>query len=360
MRRKTLRLLHIAWLVAAPLLAGAPAVAQPSEPSALPTAQALFDAAARAMDAGDYATACPKLEEVIKLVPEGLGAKLKLAGCYEGAGKLASAWTLYTVVEASAREKDRQKLAGQRAAALRPRLAALTIVVPEAVRGLAGLEIRREGIVIGAAQWGLAIPIDKGDYALSVTATGKQPWKQTVRVEADGAKLEVVIGPLEDQPASEPGASKTAAAPAAPGRATPAAPSPRPKPGPGGPVASTAGDAGGGRRIAGYVIGGVGIAGLAVGGITGGLALGKKQTVDERCPDLRCDAEGLAALDSGKTLGTVSTAGFVVGVAGLATGIVLLLTAPGGKAEESTRAEVRAGVLGAGTTGAVVGMKGAF
>lgn len=37
-----------------------------------------------------------------RLVPEGLGAKLTLAECYESQGKLASAWTQYTVVESMA------------------------------------------------------------------------------------------------------------------------------------------------------------------------------------------------------------------------------------------------------------------
>jgi hypothetical protein len=108
------------------------------------------------------------------------------------------------------------------------------------------------------------------------------------------------------------------------------------------------------------VVGGVGIAGLAVGGIAGRLALGKKGIVDENCQDLRCNEEGLAALDSGKTLATVSTVGFAVGLAGLATGVVLVLSAPSGNAGESGKAQVRAGVLGAGTNGPLLGLEGAF
>jgi hypothetical protein len=108
------------------------------------------------------------------------------------------------------------------------------------------------------------------------------------------------------------------------------------------------------------VVGGVGIAGLALGGIAGGLALGKKSIVSENCPDLQCNEEGLAALDSGKTLGTISTVGFAVGLGGLATGAVLVLTAPTGNAGERPKAVVRAGVLGAGTSGALLGITGAF
>jgi hypothetical protein len=358
---KAFHLLRITSVLAASLLAGVPARAQAPDLSSLPTAQALFDAAAKAMAAQDYATACPKLEEVVRLVPEGLGAKLSLARCYEGAGKLASAWTLYSVVEAAAREKERAIAAGRQAAALRPRLAEMTIQVPEAVRGLPSLEIRRDGIAVGPAQWGLAIPVDRGVYSLSATATGKRPWKKTVRVEADGSKIEVVIGPLEDEPGSHPAAPKGAPAPAAPRPAPPVARPLAPKPEAPAPLpAKPAPDAGSGRRTAGFVVGGVGIAGLAVGGIAGGLALGKKQVVDDNCPDLICNKTGSAALDSGKVLGTVSTVGFGVGLAGLATGAVLVLTAPGGKTERSAKAEVRAGVLGAGASGALLGLKGAF
>jgi hypothetical protein len=287
-----------------------------------------------------------------------MGAKLTLARCYEGAGMLASAWTLYSVVQSAAHEQARVKLAGERAAALRPKLAEMTIQVPEAVRASPGLEIRRDGIVVGAAQWGVAIPVDKGVYTLSATAPGKPRWERTVRVEENGAKVEVVIGPLEAEKTQEKAPAPKAAAPAA-ARRTPPVTRPAVSKGKA-PLPLPAQDAGSGRRVAGFVVGGVGIAGLAVGGIAGRLALGKKGIVDENCQDLRCNEEGLAALDSGKTLATVSTVGFAVGLAGLATGVVLVLSAPSGNAGESGKAQVRAGVLGAGTNGPLLGLEGAF
>src|SRR5687767_9621195 len=89
-------------------------------------AQALYERAVELMAQKAYADACPKLEEVTRLVPDGLGAKLTLAECWEGAGKLASAYVAYAQVETLAGRKgdaDRQKLASERAAALKPRLA---------------------------------------------------------------------------------------------------------------------------------------------------------------------------------------------------------------------------------------------
>jgi hypothetical protein len=360
MHMKTPCFWRIAPMVFASWLAGAAASAQTPDVSALPTAQVLFDAAIKAMDHGDYAAACPKLEEVVKLVPEGMGAKLTLATCYEGAGKLASSWTLYTVVAASAREEERVKSARKRAAALRPRLAELTIQVPDAIRELEGLQIRREGIAVGPAQWGMAIPIDKGVYLLSATANGKRTWMQTVHVDADGAKVEVVIGPLQDQPTSQADGSKAKPAPAAQEPAKSVARVHGPTSQPARPTVPSTPDAGSGHRIAGVVVGGIGIAVLAAGGIAGGLALGKQKIVDDRCDNLKCDETGWAARESGRTLGNISTAGFAVGLAGLATGVVLVLTAPSAKAEVRAKPELRAGVLRAGATGAVLGMVGAF
>jgi len=55
---------------------------------------------------------------------------------------------------------------------LKPKLAQLTIVVPEAMRGLPGLEVKRDDVTVGAAQWGVRLPVDKGRHAVVVTATG--------------------------------------------------------------------------------------------------------------------------------------------------------------------------------------------
>src|SRR5580704_7229713 len=125
--------------------------AQPNGAAQGGPADKLFDEAGAAMDAGDYATACPKLEEVVRLRPDGLGAKMKLARCYEGAGRLTSAWALWRQIEPlaeKANQPDRQKEAQQQAQELRPKLATLAIVVPGAVRALPGIEITCDGKVV--------------------------------------------------------------------------------------------------------------------------------------------------------------------------------------------------------------------
>ena len=77
-------------------------------------ATTLLEQALQAMHNQDFASACPKIEEVARLRPDDLGAKLKLAECYEGAGRLASAWALYALVGPladKANQPDRHKTA---------------------------------------------------------------------------------------------------------------------------------------------------------------------------------------------------------------------------------------------------------
>jgi hypothetical protein len=158
----------------------------------------LWEQALEAMGKQDYASACPKLEEVARLGPDELGAKLKLAECYEGAGRLASAWAIYALVEPlaeKANQPDRQKTAHDRAEALKPRLASLTIVVPATVRARPGLEIRCDDRVVEPAQWGVPLPVDRGRHVIVATATVMVRGEQPEVIEADGAARTVTIVP---------------------------------------------------------------------------------------------------------------------------------------------------------------------
>jgi tetratricopeptide (TPR) repeat protein len=166
-------------LCSLPLLVslGLPGVARADGDADRQAAQALFDSADELMKRKDYAAACPKLEEVTRLIPDGLGAKLTLAECYEGAGKLASAWSTYSQVESLAarqNQPDRQTLARDRAAQLKPKLAKLVINVPAAVSALPGLAINAT-----ASQSGLrnsASSRRRRHHTIEASATGKLSW----------------------------------------------------------------------------------------------------------------------------------------------------------------------------------------
>jgi hypothetical protein len=185
---------HRARLVAALValaLSAQPFAAEAQDPQRLTAAKALFDHAIAAMDQGDYATACRELEEVGRLEPKAIGARLTLAECYERAGRLATAWTAYALAEEAAMQAsqpDRQKRAHDRGEALKAKLGRLALEVPGEVRALPGLEIRLDGEVMPPAMWSVPMPLDRGQHTVSVSAAGKRAISKSVEI-ADGATL---------------------------------------------------------------------------------------------------------------------------------------------------------------------------
>jgi hypothetical protein len=102
----------------------------------------------------------------------------------------------------------------------------------------------------------------------------------------------------------------------------------------------------------------VGAAGLGVGAVAGLQALVRARAVEQRCVGLRCPLSEQANMNAASTLGTVSTAGLVVGGAGVAAGvIVLVVLRPGESARRSAAASPRQEPVGGGgwTVGLGVG-----
>lgn len=304
---------------------GAPrdAFAQATDAERTAAAQALYEQATAEMDKKNFAKACPELEEVVRLAPTGVGAKITLGECYEGWDKLASAYAAFEIAAAAADkagQADRSRKARDRSAALKPRLAWLTINVGDATRGLAGLEIKRDGILIGPGQWGVPIPVDKGPHTIIASATGRHA-EHTVEIASDGATqsftvdLNAVAPPTPTSaPTEEPTATPTTAPTSDSG-------------------ASSEGM--GGQKIAALAAGGVGVVGIVVGSIFGVQAISKKSASSSHCgssvgsSDANiCDDTGTQDRKDGISAGNVSTVFFIVGLAGVAGGVVLWATAP--------------------------------
>ncbi len=80
------------------------------------------------------------------------------------------------------------------------------------------------------------------------------------------------------------------------------------------------------RSPVGYASLAIGGLGMTMGVVAGLRAMDKHRTLEDECPDDRCPPEVHAEVDSFHTWRTVSTVGYALGVLGLGTGVVLLLT----------------------------------
>jgi hypothetical protein len=277
-------------------------------------AQAFSDEAFDEMEQKNYSSACPKLERAVEVYPEGTGVKKTLASCYEASGRLASAWAQYELTATQAIQMGKKEIAGesaQKAAELKPKLATVTIHVPDALRKLPGVVITRNGIPMGEALWETAVPVDVGDHVFAWKAPGHAGLSKKVVVTADGTHAEVNV------PVPDGLRTKTPPAPTRPWQ----------KP----------------LGIAMLVTGGVG---LGASGLLAGLAVGKKNESNDGgfCnAQNKCTDAGLDLRRQAVGLGNGATAALIVGGVLAGGGLALLLTAPSAKTTPSNAGMIQWG-----------------
>jgi hypothetical protein len=285
------------WLAVAGLALARPVAAQNAA-----QAEALFQRGLTEMQAGDYAAGCPKLAESYRLDPLP-GALFTLAECEAAWSKVATAIEHYqsfvdglTALPPARRHRfdERRRLALEKIAALSATAPEVTLEV--APGAPAGLVVRRDGEPIDPSSYGVARKVDPGQYLFTAELDGQQQWERSVVLAlSDHAQVQVPWPLLE------------AAAPSA----------------------ATQHEAGSGAaprsplRPWFYASGAVGIAGLVAGAVAGGLALGKKNVIDEHCSERQCDAQGHDAVEAGQRAALTSTVGFAIGLAGAAAATTL-------------------------------------
>jgi hypothetical protein len=277
-------------LLAALLLCCAQSRAQDKRDPA--AAEALFRQGRAASEQRDFLTACAKFRESNRLDPA-LGTLFNIADCEEKIGRFATSWTLFReVAQRLASDDDRQAIAIRRARALEPRVPLLLVHLAPSAR--AGVQVQRDGVLLGAASLDTPLPVDPGEHLVVVQAPGAEPAQFRAAVgEGEHAELKVSVGAARAQ---LPGQSD------GPGRS--------------------------GQRSAAFAMGGVGAAGLVVGVVAGLLVLERRATVNDQCHDHLCSQTGLAAARSGKTWGIVTTLGLATAALGLGGATYLFLTTP--------------------------------
>jgi serine/threonine-protein kinase len=293
------------------------------------SAEALFDAALRAMKDGKFTEACPKLENSQRIDP-GVGTLLYLGECYEKLGRTASAWATFREAESQAEasgQAKRAKVARERIAKLDPQLSFLTIEVADATRSLPGLRIRRDGTDAGLAIIGSSVPQDPGLVKIEATAPNHESFSLTVTVPPRG-RQSVLIPALAaiEGPAATPGEQTPAGTTApvvTPGGSSSVPSEPTPAP----PAEES--EPGSAQRVIGLVVAGAGVVGLGVGSYFGLSAIGHDKKADRACTPTLCQEQaGFDHADSARGQAVISNIGFIAGGGLLVAGSVLYLLAP--------------------------------
>ncbi len=279
-----------------------------ADPTRDTKAQAIqfFERAKTFHDSGKFADACPLFEESLRL-DFGLGTLLWLSDCQEQIGRTASAWAGFkeaAELAANRGEKDRAKIASERAAKLEPSLSYLKVEL-SAEHAAIGTKLKRNGVAISALTGLDSLAVDPGDQEILAEAPGYKPAKITVTVGKGPSVIPVVVPPLEKAPDV-----------VAPERGS-----------------TIDGDA---VRISGVIVGGAGLVGLGLGT---GFGIHAIKTYDDalatcvNADPTQCTGEGVALQEDAQRSALISTITFAVGGTLLAGGALLYFLAPSGDPE---------------------------
>ena len=245
-------------------------------------------------------------------------------------GKTASAWIDFVEIAEKAHatgEAAKEAKARERAGLLEAKVGHLVIEVGAPVEGL---EVKRDGVPVGHAQWGVPMPMDPGEHEIVASAPGRLPLTLKVSMPAGGTTTTARV--------TEPPLAPVVAAP--PPAASGAPPPPVSPEG-----ARGTGDT---QRLAGWIVGGTGVT-LGVVGVVVGVAAKSSYDGASGCSGSMCQTS--SAVDQRNSAVSTGNAGTWLLVGGgvvAAAGVVLWLTAPTGSAAPAVGL-TPAGLLARGT-----------
>jgi hypothetical protein len=164
----------------------------------------LFREGRSLVDLGNYAGACPKFAESLRL-DYAPGTLLNLADCEEHTGRIATAWAYFNDLSTELPPTDeRQPMAVQRANALEPRLPHLTV---RSRAGLpVGVKVTRDDVELGRASLDQALPVDPGVHTVVVSEGGRERSRVTIEVREGQSRVMAV----DDEASSTGNPSRTA------------------------------------------------------------------------------------------------------------------------------------------------------
>jgi hypothetical protein len=322
------------WIVWAAVLWGTPALSWSGQAQQDPVrdeARQLAYEGIKALRAEQYTEALSLLRQAEQRfhAPTHL---LYMARAHVGLGDLIAAHDEYVAIAiepipnyAAAAFHQARREAAVEVQQLRARVATLRVDVEGAQA--ASVSVTVDDQAVEAARLAHPIAVAAGEHRITAVGAGGVRAEQVATVAAGESKTVTLSLEGESVPPSDSGA-----------------PAPAPD----------SAD-GSGLTVAGAVLVAVGGAALVVGGITGGMTLSRAGDIEDTCGGDVCPTTEEPTVDDAKTLGNVSTAMLIVGGVVAATGVVLLVVAPGDEAEAATakgpRLELRATAFGASLAG---------
>lgn len=230
-----------------------PVVAQ--EDAELARARASFQQAVELEQAGNCPAALNLFRQVgqIRMTPQ---VRFHIAACEAQLGRLVAALGGFQLALADADSvgKGFRDEVEENARRLRERIPKLTLKRGE---GAETATISIDGTVVGDNSIGVEVPLDPGPHAISASASGYNPFEQTVTLTEGGSEtLEIVLSPA-----------------------------PRVDLSPGDPSTRVEGPR---SKVPAYVLGGFGIASLAGAGVMFYFRQKSVGKLDDACPDREC------------------------------------------------------------------------
>jgi hypothetical protein len=325
-RRRVLAGATLALGVAMALAPCRLASAQQRSAADIAQARDLFNEGTSLRDKGDTAGALEKLRAAHALAATPITG-LELGRTYIAAGKLVEAREVLLGVgripvspQETARSAAARTTAAQLAEQVRPRIARLGVHVTGAA--LDAVTVSIDGATVASDALAAPRPVNPGKHQVVAVPSSGARAEATVDIkegESRDVELHVTLAPSA-------GATAQDASSAQPGPAGQAGPSGEPARGKELPNEPPAAAPRSGGRVLVWTGFGLAAAGVAAGAVTGILAMSKSSSVNDACHNtLDCPRTVDSDLQTGRTMGTISTIAFAAAGGGAVLGVVALL-----------------------------------